>query len=369
MHRHKHRHRHRHSSGDAVLGDEDLLTEILLRLPVKDLLRCKCVCQKWKSLISEPQFCYRHTLGLCPKHNPDLYPSGIMVRPSSRTLEKVHIIPFTNNTKKRFNQHLDVHNKLDGQLRYYVLGSCNGLLLWNSSSKKSRSSRRRELVQECSSFYVSNPTTGYCVRIDRFGHDDSNASRSKPYLVFEPCKSPHYKVIFFDKVVGDREDDELTTKTKLCVYSSETGSWSKHDVLHSFPNNDIINKIIRFHGYYCNDAIHWNLHWITFKFGIWEFDIWELKEDYSGWILRYHVDLTTLRLDLRAYSFDAVLGVVYQPPNEDEEEESVFVMIFVDCKKIVLYNLKNRRSRIIYKGDGHSDPILHGLYFETLISI
>ncbi|MED6124433.1 hypothetical protein PIB30_058820 [Stylosanthes scabra] len=385
-------HRHRHSSGDAVLGDEDLLTEILLRLPVKNLLRCKCVCQKWKSLISEPQFGYRNTLGLCrnPKHNPYLYPSGIMVRPSNLALQKVNIIPFSNNTKNRLNHRLDLHNnKLDrhGELGYYFLRSCNGLLLWKSNPlKKVRSARRRELVQECSSFYVSNPATGHCVRIDRFGHDDSNynSSFSKPYLAFEPCKSPHYKIIFFNEVVGEREDHPLTTKIQVSVYSSETSSWSKHDVILSSPNNDI--NIRYDNAPYCNGAIYWNsvyfdidelcfknlptlpltagrdyfvrgcgrrnLHSVTVKNyeDDWKFDIWELKEDYSGWILRYHVDLTTLRLDIQANTFDVVLAVVCQPPNEDEDEESVLVIIVVDFKRIVSYNLKNRRSRIIHEG-------------------
>ncbi|MED6222485.1 hypothetical protein PIB30_064901 [Stylosanthes scabra] len=277
----------------GVVGDEDLLTEILLRLPVKDLLRCKGVCKQWKCLISETQFCYRHTLGLCRKHkhkhNPFLYSSGIILspcpcRPSLRTLEKVHIIPFSRNNDNRII-HLDVHNKFDEQLENSFLRSCNGLLLLKSSPK--------EFGVQQGSFYVSNLTTGDCVRIDPFGHQD--ASLSKLYLAFEAWKSPHYKVIFFDKVVGDR-DDELTTKIKDCYYLRVFGR---------------------------------NLRWNTFKFGIWEFDIWESKEDYSGWILRYYVDLTTLQFDLKAYSFDEVLGVVYQPPKEDEEEEFVLVMIFV----------------------------------------
>ncbi|MED6124432.1 hypothetical protein PIB30_058819 [Stylosanthes scabra] len=395
------------STMHCVVGDEDLLTEILLRLPVKDLLRCKGVCKKWKSLTSEPQFRYRHTLGLCRKHkhNPFLYSSGIILspcpcRPSLRTLEKVHIIPFSNNSDNRIIP-LDVHNKFDEQLENSFLRSCNGLLLWKSSPK--------EFGVKQGSFYVSNLTTGDCVRIDRFGHHD--ASLSKLYLAFEPWKSPHYKVIFFDKVVGNnREDYELTTKIKVCVYSSETGSWSKHDVLVSFPNNDI-NNIIEYDGVYCNGAIHWyflrensvyfdigglcfkdlptlpltssqapycelscrrNLHRITYtsdEKG--KFDIWELKEDYSGWIPRYHVDLTTFQLGLQACKFYAVLGVVYQPPNEDEEEESVLVILAVDFLKIVSYNLKNRRSRIIYQENKgcYASPRFHGLYFETLMSI
>ncbi|MED6124431.1 hypothetical protein PIB30_058818 [Stylosanthes scabra] len=401
-------HRHRHSSGDGVLGDEDLLTEILVRLPVKALLRCKCVCKKWKSLISDPQFGYRNTLGLCrnPKHNPYLNPSGIMVRPSNLALQKVNIIPFSNNnTKNRLNHRLDLHNnKLDrhGELGYYFLRSCNGLFLWKTNPlKKVRLARRRELVQNCSSFYVSNSTTGHCVGIDRFGHDDSNynSSFSKPYLAFEPCKSPHYKIIFFNEVVGEREDHPLI---QVSVYSSETGSWSKHDVLPSSPDNDIS---IHYNGPYCNGAIYWNysvyfdidglcfknlpplqltagryyfvrgcgrnLHSVTVNNyeDDWKFDIWELKEDYSEWILRYHVDLTTLRLDIQANTFDGVLAVVCQPPNEDEEEESVLVIIAVDYKRIVSYNLKNHISRIIHEGSERFAPIFYGLYFEILISI
>ncbi|CAI8605982.1 unnamed protein product [Vicia faba] len=38
----------------------ELIIEILLRLPVKTLLRCKCVCKTWLSLISNPDFATRH---------------------------------------------------------------------------------------------------------------------------------------------------------------------------------------------------------------------------------------------------------------------------------------------------------------------
>lgn len=39
---------------------DDLLVEVLLRVPVRSLLRCKCVCKSWLSLISNPLFAKSH---------------------------------------------------------------------------------------------------------------------------------------------------------------------------------------------------------------------------------------------------------------------------------------------------------------------
>ena len=39
-----------------LASQEDILTEILLRLPIRSLLRSKCVSKDWRSLISDPRF-------------------------------------------------------------------------------------------------------------------------------------------------------------------------------------------------------------------------------------------------------------------------------------------------------------------------
>ncbi|XP_062015337.1 putative F-box protein At3g51171 [Rosa rugosa] len=55
--------------GDMVLkrahtdfGDyeEDVIAEILARLPVKSLMRFRCVCKSWRALISESYFVKKH---------------------------------------------------------------------------------------------------------------------------------------------------------------------------------------------------------------------------------------------------------------------------------------------------------------------
>ena len=47
----------------------ELIREILLRLPVRSVLRFKCVCKSWLSLISDPQFAISHyDLAAAPSH-------------------------------------------------------------------------------------------------------------------------------------------------------------------------------------------------------------------------------------------------------------------------------------------------------------
>ncbi|KAI9087690.1 hypothetical protein K1719_030322 [Acacia pycnantha] len=41
---------------ETVAGNIDILSEILLRVPAKPLLKFKCVSKQWLTLISDPQF-------------------------------------------------------------------------------------------------------------------------------------------------------------------------------------------------------------------------------------------------------------------------------------------------------------------------
>nr|WRK57760.1 SLF4 protein [Citrus maxima] len=63
------------------LGDlsDDMMTETLSRLPVKSLMRFKCVCKSWCDLVKDPNFIYRHLnrndnmrlMIYCTYKNPD----------------------------------------------------------------------------------------------------------------------------------------------------------------------------------------------------------------------------------------------------------------------------------------------------------
>ncbi|CAK8573317.1 unnamed protein product [Lathyrus sativus] len=100
---------------------EELINEILLRLPVKHLLQFKCVCKSWKTLISDPQFAKNH-LRIPSLTNQKLVffvakePNKMVSYPLKQLLENSSI-----PVKPDSVRYMKIH-------KYCIIGSCNGLL-------------------------------------------------------------------------------------------------------------------------------------------------------------------------------------------------------------------------------------------------
>ncbi|KEH37762.1 F-box protein interaction domain protein [Medicago truncatula] len=115
-------------TGDGLLHrqpflPDELVFEILSRLPVKTLLQYKCVCKSWKTLISDPQFAQTHlrNLILDPTvtyqrffYNPNIVQCKIASIPLKPLLENISEPPKAI--------------KFSMEHKYRILGSCNGLL-------------------------------------------------------------------------------------------------------------------------------------------------------------------------------------------------------------------------------------------------
>ncbi|MED6174575.1 hypothetical protein PIB30_070338 [Stylosanthes scabra] len=369
-----------HNSVDVVAENTDLVTEILLRLPVKHVLQCKCVCKKWRALITDPKFYYSHTLRLCDKP----YPNCLLIPKFTRRFDeetskwkqefKAQIITFLNyddvNPAPIRILNLD---SLNGPFTHIslLLHSSNGLILCQAS----RSYVARRVPQHCR-YYVCNPTIS-CFAVLDYPSEKFSTFTSMPYLVFEPLSSPFFKVILFNGLDGNDH--------RIAVYSSETNSWNDEVgiCIPAPPNLDFK------HGVYCNGAIHWytlgeefvyfdvqrfcfnalpgpvsansdnacvkyfgesggHLHLILVNSDeSLEFDIWELKQDYTGWTVRYHVDLNRMaRGQGGPFSghINPSFSVLYVARHSTEKNSMLVLQI---DSQIISYNLMDDSTRFL----------------------
>ena len=123
------------------LPDETVL-EILARLPVKSLLRFRCVCKTWDSFITNPNFISTHLL--CYNHDDDGY---VIHMPRSNSLRQICTVA----SDRTFETISEFRIPFTLQYGYpKLVGSCNGMLcvndywkfaimdvyLWNPSIRK-----------------------------------------------------------------------------------------------------------------------------------------------------------------------------------------------------------------------------------------
>lgn len=188
----------------------ELIEEILSRLPVKSLLKLRCVCKSWKSLISDPYFIKKHLL--ISSQNIDFTHHRIIV--SSTTAEfnlKSCSVSSLFHNPSTISEELNypVKNKYrhDG-----IIGSCNGMLCF-------------AIKAEC--VLLWNPS----IRVSKKSPPLGNNWRPGCYTAFGlgyDRLSDDYKVV---AVFCDPREHHFSD-TKVKVYNLSTNSWRK---IQDFP--------------------------------------------------------------------------------------------------------------------------------------
>ncbi|GKB47813.1 F-box protein CPR1-like protein [Tanacetum coccineum] len=174
----------------------EIYEEILVRLDVENLLRCKSVCKSWKSLISHPRFIEAHWKRRCNNN------------------DNGHAI-FPIYTRRK-------------ALKYYIVGSARGLVCINSFSGD-------EII-------VANPWT----REEKIF--------KMPHVTEFSCWGFGYDSLTDDyKVVLGIEDNEMD-QTSFQVLSLKSNVWK--NIGHV---NYRCSKPQRL-GTFCNEALHWVMH-------------------------------------------------------------------------------------------------------------
>ncbi|KAM4071905.1 hypothetical protein ACJW30_11G093700 [Castanea mollissima] len=134
---------------DIYLPDDLVINNILTRLPVKSVMRFRCVCKSWYSSIKPSDFIDTHLSNYKDSHDINGYvihmPSVRNTFFSSSSSSNTSIPVCTVAFDRTFDKISDVRIPLDVNFNQ-IVGSCNGLLcvansdnvvyLWNPSIRK-----------------------------------------------------------------------------------------------------------------------------------------------------------------------------------------------------------------------------------------
>lgn len=193
----------------------ELVTEVLVRLPVMSLLRFRCVCKAWCSLISSPDFASLH---LSRYHNDDdNLPFLTVMQIVDDYLESYWMLLSSDTYERRITG--DDYAIVDRRLLSGTLysfdphgSSVNGLVLWSRESFGSLSGEKEKMLM------LWNPMI-------RRAHE-----LPTQYPPFSTCWWPPYFGLGFSrsrndyKVVAIVKEAE-TSKTSVHVYSLSTCTW------------------------------------------------------------------------------------------------------------------------------------------------
>ncbi|XP_050253453.1 F-box/kelch-repeat protein At3g23880-like isoform X1 [Quercus robur] len=186
---------------------EEIVLEILARLPVKSLLKFRCVCKTWYSYITNPNFISTHLL--CYNNNHD---GGYVIHMPKATFSMAYFhLPHSQICTLAFDRTFETISEFRIPFTFEsgypsLVGSCNGILcftdfiiskskdvyLWNPSIRKFKRLPNTCLTQ------LSNVALG-------FGYDSQNND---------------YKVVRFSWTIAKPKPPP-----EVEVYSLSSDSW------------------------------------------------------------------------------------------------------------------------------------------------
>ncbi|XP_057436179.1 F-box/kelch-repeat protein At3g06240-like [Lotus japonicus] len=228
---------------------EDLIPQILLRLPVRSLLRFKTVCKSWLSLISDPQFGKSHfDLAASPSHRYQVRTIDDSVISFQDIDESFHDasavvklkcpLPFSpdQNIAGTYPDD-DIFNDPE------CLCSCRGFIL---------------LIYDLGNNIIWNPATGVHTRIP--GKDNLNQV-TFDYLTgfgYDKLTDDYLLVLIspmdWDPFFPDEVEDFRESDYYIECFSLRTNSWSRvAGVNVRYADIDYDSRI----GSLLNEALHW----------------------------------------------------------------------------------------------------------------
>uniref|UniRef100_A0A0D9VX56 F-box domain-containing protein n=1 Tax=Leersia perrieri TaxID=77586 RepID=A0A0D9VX56_9ORYZ len=222
------------ANNDLLALPDDVLTDILRRLPPRSLAAARCVCAPWRFAIDS-----RCLL------RADLLPlslAGIFLWFDGLRFPEFFSRPLsTTPTRPAISGKLDyMPNK---KMLYRILDHCNGLLLLTT--------------------HVVNPATRRCVTLPIPRSPRARDIFGRRYIVFDPTVSPHYDVIQIPSITRSMEQDPIMRESEwppspfaMLVFSSVSKKWEDRLFLREGEAAGTVGELARFSGE--NRAVYWH---------------------------------------------------------------------------------------------------------------
>ncbi|KAK1377711.1 hypothetical protein POM88_024455 [Heracleum sosnowskyi] len=211
---------------------DDLLTKILVRLPVKSLLCCKAVSKPWCSLISSPRFIISHLGYAITRPGAD---ETLIVQDFDGVFEPNNTISLLNLRAAQPQSTLNSPFSEQGQFRTKLVGCCRGLVCvsvakydCNLFSSKTYDERRPVT-------YLWNPATKQFKRlpphivhydtlnevVQGFGYDPVDDDFKIVRVVSYPVK------VEVEEDVDEVQEADAEVRVDVEVYSAKLNVWRK----------------------------------------------------------------------------------------------------------------------------------------------
>ncbi|XP_021856069.1 F-box/kelch-repeat protein At3g23880 [Spinacia oleracea] len=248
--------RSRMLAGDSPEGQflpPELQWEVMVRLPVKTLLRFRCICKCWRSIIDSPDFIFSHSNLLSNDINKTL----MLVLENSKKFQysqdhKQSLIIRDRHTFRFCYQFVESE-------QWGFLGSCNGLVLIQDIKFPSLLGLFNPCIRKA---LILPPCPIY--------FDKKRYYRTHPIFVLGFVSSCNdFKVVaFMDEESGITGKE---TSIIIAVYSLNDDLWRIKLVELNFPITVVTSK--SWWDHFCQGAGHWivNTHVFSFDFGVEEF--------------------------------------------------------------------------------------------------
>ncbi|XVE83792.1 hypothetical protein DITRI_Ditri16bG0115400 [Diplodiscus trichospermus] len=191
---------------------EDIVVDILARLPVKSLKRFRCVGKSWCSLIQNPRFISTHYSFSKKKTY-----SVVLHWQYDFALELKEVVSIISNQTLDLDANLDMPSFADKKTSAHIGGFCNGIIclsyyesdivLWNIATKEFKT------LPTCPS--EAPPGFYNCTEVVCLGYDS---------------KKDDYKVIRIDTFWNLHfryEDPRAMCGKRVALYNLSTDSWRK----------------------------------------------------------------------------------------------------------------------------------------------